>query len=529
MPLPVLLGPAAVPAASAAAKTALAVGADFLPTISSASLAAVLARMAWNRVPDWIREDVSFRKQSLPEEGDRQEMERLSSVLEKLQALIDTVSTKLACPVPSLYAAILAYVQLSAQAKQLDPTTRDSMYTNSGKPFDNTADDFVTIRHALDFATWAYYVDNETYLRDELEGVQFTLVQAHVPTRPGSVGHIVAVSHEKQTVVIGVKGTSSLEELLTDCCGQAVPYNLGGEEVTDRVEVRGKIDDEVLTLLDASVEVVSGHETVSILQGYDEDLDVRCHEGILISTKRLYERVQPIVDDLVIRGGYKLVLTGHSLGAGAASLLGVLLRSRIPELDNLHVYAFAPPPLLDHDAAVAATKYVTSIVNNSDLVPRWSLANLTVLLEFLRVVSDKLQERGLRPTGPRSTAAFLHKLSFGTSGNMLMSLDEIKEAMKSAHDMVELRHPDHLYVPGRVLLMHEHWQDEVVKTGQENTLTPVAYLKHYCSITDGTANVLRFIEIDGYRMLSDHTTASYYASIDSLIKGDKSEAECPES
>jgi hypothetical protein len=89
------------------------------------------------------------------------------------------------------------------------------------------------------------------------------------------------------------------------------------------------------------------------------------------------------------------------------------------------------------------------------------------------VVSDKLQECGLPPTAPRSTAAFLHKLTLGTSGDLLMSLDEVKEAMKSAHDVVELRHP------GRVLLMREHWQDEVVSTSQENTLTPVADLKHY--------------------------------------------------
>ena len=33
--------------------------------------------------------------------------------------------------------------------------------------------------------------------------------------------------------------------------------------------------------------------------------------------------------------------------------------------------------------------------------------------------------------------------------------------------------------------------------------------------------VLRFVEIDGYRMLSDHLTASYYASIESLVSTGK--------
>lgn len=37
-----------------------------------------------------------------------------------------------------------------------------------------------------------------------------------------------------------------------------------------------------------------------------------------------------------------------------------------------------------------------------------------------------------------------------------------------------------------------------------------------CLFSDGTAPVLRFFEIDGYRMLSDHLTSSYYASIEAL-------------
>jgi hypothetical protein len=201
----------------------------------------------------------------------------------------------------------------------------------------------------------------------------------------------------------------------------------------------------------------------------------------------------------------------------------------MPKLDNLHVYAFAPPPVLDHDTAIAASNYVTSIVNNSDLIPRWSLTNLTVFLECLRVVSDKLQKHGLRPTGPLATAAFLHKLSLGIGGDMLMTSDEISEAMKAARDMVEVRNPDHLYVPGRVLIMHEHWQDEVVSTGQEYASKPVPDLNHYCTLTDGTAEALRSVEIDGYRMLSDHTTAMYYASIESLILRGQQKEECPES
>ena len=38
--------------------------------------------------------------------------------------------------------------------------------------------------------------------------------------------------------------------------------------------------------------------------------------------------------------GYKLVITGHSLGAGTATVLSILLRPTYP---NLMCFAFSPP------------------------------------------------------------------------------------------------------------------------------------------------------------------------------------------
>jgi hypothetical protein len=105
----------------------------------------------------------------------------------------------------------------------------------------------------------------------------------------------------------------------------------------------------------------------------------------------------------------------------------------------------------------------------------------------------------------------------GTKGDMLMTSKEVNDAMEAAHEKVELRHPDHLYVPGKVILMYEHWQDEVLDVdGESDNLKPVGDLRHYCSRSDGTMSVLRFFEIDGYRLLSDHVTASYYLSLASL-------------
>ena len=43
---------------------------------------------------------------------------------------------------------------------------------------------------------------------------------------PGRVGYFVAISETQQKMLVGIKGTSTLEELLTDCCGRAVRVDL---------------------------------------------------------------------------------------------------------------------------------------------------------------------------------------------------------------------------------------------------------------------------------------------------------------
>jgi pimeloyl-ACP methyl ester carboxylesterase len=154
----------------------------------------------------------------------------------------------------------------------------------------------------------------------------------------------------------------------------------------------------------------------------------------LIAAKRLFTKVHDKVVQLVVEGEYRLILTGHSLGAGAVCLLAMLLKSRYPSLvddnvDNgsngnggggssrkMQVYAFASPPVLDHDAAVAAQSYMTSVIHHADLIPRSSLANVAVLLEFLRTIAQRLIQLDKAPATVQSTAAFLRMLSQGSHG-----------------------------------------------------------------------------------------------------------------
>ena len=181
--------------------------------------------------------------------------------------------------------------------------------------------------------------------------------------------------------------------------------------------------------------------------------------------------------------------------------------------NKMKVVAFAPPPILDHDSAVASSSYTTTIVNNSDVIPRSSMANLAIFLEFLREVSSRLQEKGLAPTNPLTTAAFIKKITtdFGSNDDLLMTLEEVQITMEKAHHCIELRNPDHLYVPGRVLVMFEKWGSSNKGIADDMSLDPEGKW-HYVE-TNGSASMLRFLEIDAFRMLTDHGTASYSISL----------------
>jgi hypothetical protein len=88
--------------------------------------------------------------------------------------------------------------------------------------------------------------------------------------------------------------------VLTDCCGQSVKHTLVGPF--------GK-----------------GGKT-----------EIYGHEGILVAANRLANDVELLVEELLLPNQYKLLITGHSLGAGVAALLGVILRSKFPTLLNDH-------------------------------------------------------------------------------------------------------------------------------------------------------------------------------------------------
>mmetsp|Transcript_33095 Transcript_33095/g.43572 ORF Transcript_33095/g.43572 Transcript_33095/m.43572 type:complete len:620 (-) Transcript_33095:553-2412(-) len=102
------------------------------------------------------------------------------------------------------------------------------------------------------------------------------------------------------------------------------------------------------------------------------------HGGIATAAVALAEQILPRLENLIQQyPDYEFSITGHSLGAGTAALMAILLRY---EFDcRLKAVCFACPPVCSLPMARASTDIVTTVINGHDFVPRFSAASLAKL------------------------------------------------------------------------------------------------------------------------------------------------------
>jgi hypothetical protein len=200
----------------------------------------------------------------------------------------------------------------------------------------------------------------------------------------------------------------------------------------------------------------------------------------------------------------------QSLGAGTAVVAAQLLMAKYPELtfsgfkssDRIHVYAFAPPPVLDHDTAIAASSFCTTIINGADIIPRCSVSAVLSTLAVLSEVESRMEKLDINPTDPGRTIKFLNKLSEGENGKPLMTAAEFFETVRKSQLDVELRKPQHLFVPGRIFLIYKTSNSEICPD-------------YRCVETIGTNTIFQTLEVDGLQCFTDHLTIAYYEALGS--------------
>lgn len=170
----------------------------------------------------------------------------------------------------------------------------------------------------------------------------------------------VVIDRAKLSVVVVIQGTLSLEAAVTDLNLQPVLMS----DYSDICEELGQ---------------------PSLAGEY-------CHTGMLKVAMGIYsvlEKEKSILDKLLLAEqapcrGWELICTGHSLGAGVAAILGLMLRRRFTKLRCL---CFAPPGCVLSDNA-SSQDFFTSYVLDVDIVPRLSLHSMEGLRDdILRIIA----------------------------------------------------------------------------------------------------------------------------------------------
>ena len=90
---------------------------------------------------------------------------------------------------------------------------------------------------------------------------------------------------------------------------------------------------------------------------------------------------------------YQVIVTGHSLGAGTAVILGLLLRSEKTIRNRLNVYAYGVPGgLLNKCARDESMKFMVSVIHNDDVISRLSIRSIVNLRNEVRKTLLECQE-----------------------------------------------------------------------------------------------------------------------------------------
>jgi len=174
--------------------------------------------------------------------------------------------------------------------------------------------------------------------------------------------HFVCVDHEAAAIVVTCRGTLGLEDVLTDLTCEYTTISIHGSSY--RVH-KGMYNSAVLLLQSRLL-------------------------GSLATTLANYP-------------DYGLVLTGHSLGAGVAALVSILIsgpdesgafvtkHDSLPQGRPIHCYAFGSPAIVCQRLRKATRGLVTTVVNGNDVVPSLSIG---VIRDFHSVALTFREDTG---------------------------------------------------------------------------------------------------------------------------------------
>ena len=263
---------------------------------------------------------------------------------------------------------------------------------------------------------------NFAALKNMCQTHNYEMIYATYHVAIGEPPFFVALDYDKNSIVISVRGTLSLHDVITD-------LNAEGELLpTDPI-----------------------HE------------DWLAHKGMVEAA--VYIRNKLKSEDILNRAfnyapergtqTFQIVLVGHSLGAGTAAILSILLKQEFPDLV---CFAYAPPGGLLSAPALEYTKeFIISVVLGKDVIPRLGLHQMETLRFDLINAIKQCSEPKWKIIGGGAFCCCSHK-----EKTLAISSSDITDSTKelSSHpidDSIALTVHSPLYPPGRIIhLVRNH-------------------------------------------------------------------------
>uniref|UniRef100_A0A7S2ETV8 sn-1-specific diacylglycerol lipase n=1 Tax=Ditylum brightwellii TaxID=49249 RepID=A0A7S2ETV8_9STRA len=252
--------------------------------------------------------------------------------------------------------------------------------------------------------------------------------------------YCILIDREWKSVVVAIRGTLSLDDLIRDITIDPHPL----EKVCEKYGFDG--------------------------QGES------AHYGMYESAEWIYDDIQShgVLEKLLLAesaecAGFKLRVVGHSLGAGVAAILALMLRRKYPDLKGL---CFSPPGcVFSRKTADECKEFITSYALNTDLVPRLCLKSLEnlrneVLLLINRIKIPKhyvvtpafFSTIGNINVAKESSGEVLHGLNSIPSSEFGKQLNDFKKAQETRKEKRGIFQVQ-MFPPGDVVYLHKTSDD----------------------------------------------------------------------
>jgi hypothetical protein len=298
-----------------------------------------------------------------------------------VEQFVDLLRSKVLCdglPDHNRYCAFIAMLHAMNSAHMKEG--KELLYEKTSVDVAMAEDDAKDLLQYFHFATWGCEMEEHrspllschkrsSVFQDHLRRMGHNVVQEQRTTDPGRASYFMSVNYAKREVVISISYVKQ-------------PGNC-----------RKWIEKTITKATGGTIQSLQ-------LSNCGDKQHQFAREELVGAARVISEAVFHMIEHLFIPYGFRVVVCGHSLGAGVASLLGVLWKDHCcaRQLDlNLHVYAFGPPPCLSRRICDASTSYISTIINNSDCIPRLSATSLQSLESVLVLVDQRLKICSLSP------------------------------------------------------------------------------------------------------------------------------------